>query len=193
MTKLTDGWGWWAGTSEEYMNLGGPFASREEAISEGRFQQAGEAFWIVQARPAEWSPPDAEDVMNRIAESGDDYEMFYEDGFPGFDCSDEVEKEAQADLQAALDGWFGRWQHIFPTPTSFSGTSGLERIDDANSDRDATLAETPPAAPAEGSQPGPSEETASPNLPAAAQDLPCPNPAQPHPAGAEQGKGEQSE
>jgi hypothetical protein len=163
-------WGWWAGTSEEFMNLGGPFATREEAIAEGRHQQCGDPFWIVEARLAEWSPPDAEDVMNRLAESGDDYQMFYEDGFPGFDCSAEVEKQAEADLQGVLTDWFARWRHILPSPTAFSGTSGLEQVDalPRDSDRSSEAGETAQHGSTEGESAG--LEEASPNTPLTSQD-----------------------
>lgn len=122
-------WGWWAGTSDEFMNLGGPFATREEAITEGRNQQCGDPFWIVEARLASWSPPDAAKVMDWLAEQGDDNELFYDDGFPGLQCSQEIEREAEADLQSVLADWLNRWLHILPTPTAFNGTCGLEQID----------------------------------------------------------------
>jgi hypothetical protein len=38
-------YGWYAGTSEEYMNIGGPFDTREEAIEVGRHNQGGDAFF----------------------------------------------------------------------------------------------------------------------------------------------------
>lgn len=126
------GWGWWAGTSDEFMNIGGPFATREEAIEAGRDHQCGDPFWIVEARLAVWSPPSAAAAMDEMADSSD--ELFYDDGFPGFDGGREAEKAAEADLQSVLNEWFARHQHILPTPTAFDGCSKAETIDARDTD-----------------------------------------------------------
>lgn len=120
-------YGWWAGSSEEYMNIGGPFPTRDEAVRTGREWQGGDPFWIIEARLSEWFPPDASNVIDIIVDNSD--ELFYDDGFPGFDGGKEAEKAAEEDLQRVLNEWFQRHQGIFPAPTAFDGTANLEQID----------------------------------------------------------------
>lgn len=133
----TNGDGWWAGTTEEYMNIAGPLPTRDEAIAAGRDDQCGGPFWIVQAATYDWRPPDAESVLDMLADNSDEY--FYEDGFPGFDGAPEEYEAAKADLNDALKSWMDRHKHILPNPTAFSGTSNLEQIDAR------PVAEAPPA------------------------------------------------
>lgn len=120
--------GWWAGTNEEFMNIGGPFPTREEAIEEGRHQQGGDPFWIVEAALADWFAPCASQVIDLIAESAD--ELFFEDGFDGeFNGGKDTLQTAEDDLQNVLNEWFMRHLHIFPTPTAFGCSSPSEQID----------------------------------------------------------------
>lgn len=123
---MTD-WGWWAGSTEEYMNIGGPFATREEAIKAGQEDMLGDPFWIVEACLHKWQAPDAWSVMDMMADNTD--EFFYEDGFPGWDAHKDVVKAAEDDLQSIMNEWLKRWQMILPTPTAFSGCGKAERIE----------------------------------------------------------------
>lgn len=119
--------GWWAGTNPEFMNIGGPFPSREQAISEGRSYQNGEPFYIIEAAIQGWSAPCAEDVIERWCENADEY--FYEDCFDGFVGGKEAELEAENDLQRVLNEWFLRHKDICPTPTVFATRGAAEAID----------------------------------------------------------------
>jgi hypothetical protein len=126
---------WWVGTSDEFMNIGGPLLSREAAIEEGRGHQGGDPFWICRATLHTWAPPSAESVMDLMADQSDEY--WFDDGFPGFDGGKDAEKAAEADLQQVLNEWFARHLGIFPAPTAFAASSATEQID------------APPAAPAD--------------------------------------------
>ncbi len=120
--------GWWAGTNEEFMNIGGPFPTREDAIAEGRHSQGGDPFWIVEASIADWTAPTASSVLDMIAENAD--ELFYEDGFDGeFNGGKDAMQVAENDLQTVLNEWFLRHLHIFPTPTAFGCSGPPEQID----------------------------------------------------------------
>lgn len=121
--------GWYAGGSEEYMNIGGPFATREEAIAEGRHDRGGDPFYICFAGLMPWSAPDATSVIDRWTEDHD--ELWWEDGFPGFDGPDAEGREAaaEADLQRVLNEWFQRHKDMLPTPTAFAVHHSGEWID----------------------------------------------------------------
>lgn len=120
--------GWWAGTSEEFMNIGGPFTTRDEAIAEGRHCNDGDPFWIVEASLANWRAPSASSVLDMIIENAD--ELFYEDGFDGeFDGGKDALEAAENDLQTVLNEWFLRHLRIFPTPTAFGCSGPSEQID----------------------------------------------------------------
>ena len=127
MTETTNDW--WAGTSEEYMNIGGPFATREDAIKEGRHDQGGDPFCIVRAGLHEWQAPDADAVIDQWIDSCD--ELWYEDGFPGFVGPNKKErvKAATDDLQAVLSDWFQRHRDLLPTPTAFAYSTTPEWVD----------------------------------------------------------------
>jgi len=109
--------GWHAGTSDEYMDIGGPFASREDAIAAGRHNQCGEKFYICQAALYSWTAPSADEVIDQWIENHD--ELWWEDGFGGFDGRPDAEVIAHDDLQAVLNDWFQRNRAMLPTPTAF--------------------------------------------------------------------------
>ncbi len=123
---------WYAGTSEEYMNIGGPFEERDEAIAQGRHEQGGDPFYICQAALYGWSAPDAADVMNQWIDGHD--ELWWEDGFGGFDGGKDKEAAAEQDLQIVLNEWFQRHKVILPTPTAFCVHTGGEWIDQPDVD-----------------------------------------------------------
>lgn len=118
---------WYAGTSEEYMNIGGPFKTREEAIAEGRNDRCGDPFYICNAAIYGWSAPDAESVIDGWVNDHD--ELWWEDGFSGFDGHKDLEAVARNDLQTVLNEWFERHHVILPTPTAFCIHTGGEWID----------------------------------------------------------------
>jgi hypothetical protein len=120
---------WWAGTTSEYMNIGGPFATREEAIKAGRDEQCGEPFCVIQARLHKWGAPDASAVIDQWVEQSDEY--FFEDGFDGFVGGSHAEKAAEEDLQAVLNAWFERHKYICPAPNALAWSGNEEIIDAA--------------------------------------------------------------
>lgn len=119
--------GWWAGTSDEYMNIGGPYDTREEAIAEGRAHQEGERFYILRAALMSWAAPDASHVLDNFVD--DNIDAFFEGDFPGFDGGKEAEKAAEADLQKVLNEWMDRHKAMLPPTTAFDGISDGEWID----------------------------------------------------------------
>lgn len=119
--------GWDAGHNEDYMNIGGPFKTREEAIAEGRHDRQGEPFYICNAALHGWTAPDADCVMDHWVDDHD--ELWWEDGFCGFDGGNEAEAIARDDLQTVLNAWFQRHRAILPTPTAFCIHSDGEWID----------------------------------------------------------------
>ena len=118
---------WYAGSNEDYMNIGGPFDTREEAIAEGRHDKQCEPFYICNAALYGWSAPDAESVIDGWVNDHD--ELWWEDGFSGFDATKDAEIAAQNDLQTVLNEWFERHRSILPTPTAFCIHTGGEWID----------------------------------------------------------------
>jgi hypothetical protein len=64
-----NGWGWWAGPNEDEFTWGGPWKTRQEAISagNGHCEEEGDVFYVVQAR-VEDEEPDA-DHMVRFEET----------------------------------------------------------------------------------------------------------------------------
>ena len=118
---------WYAGTSDEYMNIGGPYKTREEAIAEGRNDRCGDPFYICNAALYGWSAPDAESVIDNWVNDHD--ELWWEDGFPDFDGHKDLEAVARNDLQTVLNEWFERHRVILPTPTAFCIHTGGEWID----------------------------------------------------------------
>lgn len=133
MTKFE----WWVGGNDEFLNIAGPLASREEAIAAGEHDRPGEPFYICRAGLHEWRAPDAASVMDQWVEGHD--ELWFEDGFGGFDGpnASEREKAAEADLQEVLNAWFVRHKAMLPTATAFAWHTDGEWFN---------LAESPPAA-----------------------------------------------
>ena len=119
--------GWYAGYNEEYMNIGGPFVTREEAIAAGRHDCADDRFYICRASLYGWSAPCADEVMDQWIEGHD--ELWWEDGFSGFDGPKDAEVKARDDLQTILNDWFERHQSILPTATAFCAESDGEWIE----------------------------------------------------------------
>ena len=126
--KIEEPAAWYAGTDEEYMNIGGPYKTREEAITEGRHDRCGDPFYICNAALYGWSAPDAEDVIDAWVNNHD--ELWWEDGFSGFDGHKDLEAVALNDLQTVLNEWFERHRVILPTPTAFcihTGGAGFDQ------------------------------------------------------------------
>lgn len=117
---------WWVGGNDEYLNIGGPFATRDEAIAEGEHDRPGEPFYICRAGLHCWSPPDADTVIDNWVEAHD--ELWFDDGFPGFTGPDvaDREKAAEADLQEVLNAWFERHKALLPDATAFAWHTGGE-------------------------------------------------------------------
>lgn len=119
--------GWYAGQTEEYMNIGGPFETREDAIEAGRHEMCGDPFYICEAALYGWRAPDADSVMDVWIEDHD--ELWWEDGFNGFDGKADAEVCAQEDLQTVLNEWFQRHRPMLPTATAFCAEMNGEWID----------------------------------------------------------------
>lgn len=119
--------GWYVGSNDEYLNIGGPFHTREEAIEAGRADKCGDPFYICNAALHSWAAPDADTVMDSWIESHD--ELWWEDGFDGFCGARDSEVVAVDDLQTVLNDWFERHKAMLPTPTAFCATSDGEWID----------------------------------------------------------------
>lgn len=118
---------WYAGTSDEFMNIAGPLATRDEAIAAGRDHQAGDPFYICQAAPYGWRAPDADSVMDEWINDHD--ELWWEDGFDGFVGKNGEEVIAVDDLQTVLNEWFLRHRAMLPTATAFCIERDGEWID----------------------------------------------------------------
>lgn len=119
--------GWYVGANEEYMNIGGPFDTREEAIAAGRYEQCGDPFYICNAALYSWVAPSADEVMDSWIERHD--ELWWEDGFSGFDGAPDAEVCAEEDLQNVLNAWFERHRGMLPTPTAFCVHNDGEWVD----------------------------------------------------------------
>lgn len=119
--------GWYAGQNEEYMDIGGPFASRDEAIAAGRHEQGDDPFYICEAALYGWRAPEADDVMDRWV--GEHDELWWDDGFGGFDGARDAEVRAHDDLQTVLNEWFERHREMLPTATAFAYHGEGEWID----------------------------------------------------------------
>lgn len=129
--KIEEPAAWYAGTDEEYMNIGGPYKTREEAIAEGRHDRCGDPFYICNAALYGWSAPDADDVIDSWVDNHD--ELWWDDGFSGFDGHKDLEAVARNDLQTVLNEWFERHRVILPTPTAFCNHTSGEWIDQPQS------------------------------------------------------------
>lgn len=114
---------WWAGKSEEYFGLG-PVATREDAIAEGRADDPGAGFFIIEA------------AVHKVRFSADrliEDQFFENDDL--FDC-DHVEPDrlgdhatADAELQVLLDGWVEKHRATFTQPNMFRASRNLEWIE----------------------------------------------------------------
>lgn len=125
-------WSWWAGRSDEWMDLGN-YSSREEAINEGR-NQVGEGegdFVIMEATNLMPPPLDADDVLNNyfewLGDNGDYYSG--EADYPEWTLDKEQQKIAEAELQEFLTAWSEKWLigHM-PQPDMFGSTRNREVI-----------------------------------------------------------------
>jgi len=119
--------GWWVGETEEYMNIGGPYPTREEAIASGRNAQCGCEFYICYASVEDWCAPSADVVMEWWIDEQDD--LWFEDGFPGFLGPAERVRAFEDDLQRVLNDWFVRHADMLPASTVFAFSRDGEWID----------------------------------------------------------------
>lgn len=118
--------GWWAGATEEYMNIGGPFDSKEKAIEAGKDDRPGESFYICRAKVGVWTAPYAEGILENWLE--DHYDLGYDDTEVGFTVSNEKQTDIQNDLQNVLNEWFRRHQDSLTPATAFASMQDLELI-----------------------------------------------------------------
>ncbi len=128
-----DNWSWWASRDEENYTVG-PEDTREAVIAAGATDFDGEAFHIVEALKgsmARWLPK-AERIIEIMAEASDDDGAFGEADYCELVGSAEAVSAAEADLNAALSGWFARHAGIFPTPWAFFRTRNAELIPATN-------------------------------------------------------------
>lgn len=117
---------WWAGDNEEFFKVG-PYAAREEALGEAKaYFGEDSGIYLMQARLADWSPPDASSIIDLMIDNSD--ELFFEDGFDDMAGTKEAIANAEAELNELLSGWLNRWRDIFPTPTSFGWMGPQEFI-----------------------------------------------------------------
>ena len=116
---------WWAGSSEEWYQVG-PCTSREEAIEEGRaYFDDGEGFHICEAKQHQLKF-DARTLIDSQYFENEDY-FTYDDGSD----PDRLEGSDQADLelQRLLDDWLDRHRKTFVQPTIFAWTKNKEFIE----------------------------------------------------------------
>lgn len=108
--------GWWAGTSEEYFQLG-PFASREDAIREARCEEYHfDGFHIIEAGTYGITLSARrllDDQYDENAEDLFDFDHAEPDRRAGAD-------EANAELQNLLNEWVAKWSHTFVAPNMFA-------------------------------------------------------------------------
>lgn len=114
-------WKWWSGSNDElYTN--GPFATKEEAVAE----LDGGGGYIVEAVSARVRFSAARLIDQQYFED-DDY-FSGEHGEPDRIGDGELIAQADAELQAALDAWLGKWRHTFVTPEMFANSRNHESI-----------------------------------------------------------------
>lgn len=111
---------WWVGANDEFLNIGGPFDTREEAIAAGENDRPGEPFYICRAILKLWQAPNAASVIDNWIEDCDD--LWFDDGFPGFSGPKDHEKAAEYDLQTVLNEWFSRHAAMLPEPNAFESS-----------------------------------------------------------------------
>lgn len=117
-------WKWYSSRGEENFS-GGPFDTREEAISE----LEGYGGYIVLARRVPLRLSECFDV-DTLLESAEDVscDLGNENGDPLFDVSKDKSEDLQARIRAAIDAW--QYAHgLTFMPWMFNGTKNLERIE----------------------------------------------------------------
>lgn len=142
MTNANDGWAWWSGHDEEWMNCG-PCDTREEAIEEarqdacGEFQDEADGKWkvsvyVVEARQdplrlADWIETDR--LLERAEESLYDSDRVsgeHDDG-PWFECTKEQEADLAARIKRACDEWQEAHGLVFTSQT-FSASRNHDHV-----------------------------------------------------------------
>jgi len=118
--------GRWAGSTEEFMNIGGPFDSKDEAIEAGKADRPGESFYICRAKVGAWTAPNAEAILEDWFENNHD--LAYDGDEMGFTGSPQKQLDIQNDLQTSLNEWFLQIKDSLTTPTAFESTMDIELI-----------------------------------------------------------------
>ena len=114
-------WNWYYAASEEGPYTG-PFATRDDAISEAQGDYDGGSFWVAEAknppvRLADWIGADW--ILERAGESLWDNDRVcseFDDG-DVFVCSKEQEADLITRLKAACDEWQASHSLVFTTYT----------------------------------------------------------------------------
>lgn len=125
-------WSWWAGRSQEWMDLGN-YSTRDDAIEGGKSSVGeGEGDFVILEATALTPPPlDADDIINnyfeRLGDCGDYYSG--ESDYPEWTLEQDQQKTAEAELQAMLTAWSEKWLiGNMPAPDMFGQTRNVETV-----------------------------------------------------------------
>jgi hypothetical protein len=129
---MGDNWQWWAGRSEEWMDLGS-YQTRNDAIAGGLANVGqGEGDYVVLEAFALVPPPlDADTIINDYFEYLGDNSDYYsgEAGYPEWLLPTEQQKIAESELQSFLTAWSEKWLiNNMNEPDQFGGTRNVETI-----------------------------------------------------------------
>lgn len=127
-----ESWQWWAGRSEEWMDLGS-YQTRDDAIA-GGINSIGEGegdFVILEARSLVPPPLDADTIINdyfeHLGDSGDYYSG--EGDYPEWLLPLDQQKIAETELQQLLTAWSEKWLvNNMNDPDMFGETRNQETI-----------------------------------------------------------------
>jgi hypothetical protein len=124
-TPADDGWAWYAGIDEEFYPHG-PHATRDDAIADAQQDEPEGPIFVIEARTRQMRF-DAEDVITQLLDGSEDL-FDYDHAQPDRVGSKEQIETGGAELQALLDGWFGKWRHTFTDPNLFAAQRNAEVI-----------------------------------------------------------------
>lgn len=125
-------WAWWAGRSEEYMDLG-CYSTRDDAI-EGGIDSVGKGegdFVILEATSRIAPPLEADSIINTYFEELGENTDYYsgECDYPEWTLDKDKQKEAEAELQDFLTAWSAKWlTDNMTSPDVFDGIRNVETI-----------------------------------------------------------------
>lgn len=127
-----ESWQWWAGRSEEWMDLGS-YQTRDDAIAGGlsSIGQGEGDFVVLEARSLTPPPLDADTIINDYFEYlGDNSDYYSDEGdYPEWLLAADEQKIAEAELQQLLTAWSEKWLiNNMTDPDRFGDTRNMEMI-----------------------------------------------------------------